>query len=231
MKRVLAAILCAGILLLNGTAGAATISTLPHWDGTSSFAEMGEPDTATYGQTFRIRPGTDTALTSVTFYINDFSNHDAIDFALYVYRWTGTRITGDALYASPVVSTRGAFGFEAVTFNNINVDLAPGDYVAFGSASSFFDGFPGQSEWGRTEDDNAYTDGTLVFMNNGSDFNLLFDDDWITSDLIVPADLVFEMEFDKETLPPSPVPEPSTFLLVGVGIAGIGLLSGKIKRS
>jgi hypothetical protein len=224
---MLAAILSAGILLLGGAAGAATISTLPSWNGSLSIGAMGEPNSATYGQTFRINPGMDNRLTSATFHVNDLSNPDAVDFALYVYQWTGARITGDALYASSMVTTQGAAGFEAITFNNINVDLAPGDYVAFGSASNFFDGLTGQSEWGITGDDSAYADGTFVFMNNGSDFNMLFTNDWDTTAGFLPTDLAFTIELGNG-VSPTPVPEPSTLLLFGAGIAGIGLLKKRL---
>lgn len=229
MKRIVATIVCAGILLLSGAAGAATISTLPSWDGSLSIGAMGEPNSATYGQTFRITPGMDNRLTSATFYVNDLRNPDAVDFAFYVYQWTGTRITGNALYASSMVTTQGSAGFEAISFNNINVDLTPGDYVAFGSASNFFDGITGQSEWGITGDDSAYADGTFVFMNNGSDFNMLFTNDWETTADFLPTDLAFTIELGRGA-PPTAVPEPSIPLLGGVVLVWIGLSKLRIKK-
>jgi hypothetical protein len=235
LKKVLSILICASILIFTGIAGASVIDTATSlWDGVTSVYNMGEPTTATYGQTFRISPGQDNILQSISFYVDDYSNPGPVDFALYVYQWDGpnSTITGNALYESAPVSTTnngGAGGWETFTFNNINTPLTPGDYVFFGSTSNFFNGVNGQSQWGALDEFvyDAYTEGTFVLFNNGGDFSLLSQPYWFAE---YGFDLAFTAEFSPSGPGPEPVPEPHIMPLIGAGIFGIGVLRRKLRN-
>ena len=195
---------------------AGPISTVGSWDGSSSVSAMGEPDTATYGQTFTAPA--DNVLTSFTFYVNDDENPDFLDFAAYVYAWDGLKATGPALFTSGGMSTTdngGAGGFETITVNTGGVTLVPGSlYVAFFSASNFFDGIAGTSTWGYLDAD-GYAGGGFWFSNNGNNFAALTTNNWENFVGGGVDDLAFSMEFS-----PSQVPEPATLTMLALGIAG-----------
>ena len=220
LKRILTLFVAViAIIAITGTARATTIDTTATWDGIEAIGSFGETDTATYGQTFNLSAGSDTSLDSVTFYVDDFSNPDSIDFAFYLYEWDGTKITGSSLFESAPMSTSNAVGFEALTVNTGGVTLSTGtDYVFFLSASNFFDGEPGNGKMGFLNP-GPYSGGTFVFMNNGSDFGLLSTASW---SIWAAGDLAFTMEL-------SAVPEPSTLLLLGSGLVGLGFVRRRFK--
>jgi hypothetical protein len=90
-----------GLFLLasvgGGDAWAITvIDTTPTWNGSDGVSAFGEPGAATYGQSFTVT-GTETHLDSFSFWLNDFLNPDAVDFAAYVMAWDGTKATGSIL--------------------------------------------------------------------------------------------------------------------------------------
>lgn len=213
---------CATCALVMGTgsqalAGDTVIGTLDVWDGVSQVTSFGDPNTATYGQTFL---AADNFMTSFTFFINDSVNPDFVQFEAFVYAWdVGLgRATGPALFSSSAMATTnngGADGMEQFTINmGNNVAVTPGDtYVAFFSASNLFDGNPGTSAWGLVGND--YDGGTFVFMNNGNNFNQLFEQTWSNFS----SDLAFEMTFHD-------VPAPAALAIFGIA----GLSMGRRRR-
>lgn len=105
MKKFLGSIAGLGLLALASPVQAIpTLDTLTTWNGITTIGSFGEPNTATYGQTFTVM-GPETHLDSFTFLINDLENPDVIDFQEFVYAWDGTRITGPALFSSSNLST------------------------------------------------------------------------------------------------------------------------------
>jgi len=67
-----------------------------------------------------------------------------------------------------------------------------------------------------------YANGNFVFMNNDSNFGLLSTNDWQQQAVI---DLAFTMQLSSAQ---TPIPEPSTWLLLGIGLAG--LVGAEVRR-
>jgi len=192
---------------------ATIIDNLSSWRG-SGIGNFGEdnsgPNTdsavyATYGQTFKLHATDDKILQSIRFYVDDNNYYNTIDFAIYLYAWDGVKISGDALFESPVLQTTQISGYEEIKVDTGGIFLDyDTDYVAFMSASNFFDGIIGFGKIGWAG--NSYLDGKLVYMNNKDDFNRLSVNSW--GSFRGGNDLAFKLE-----LTPA-VPEPSTLLLV-----------------
>lgn len=207
-----------------GTAQAQTIiDTTPSWNGTDYIAEFGEPNTATYGQTFTV--GSDNVLNDFTFWLNDYNGQpDVVDFAAYVTEWDGFKATGSILYQSGPQSTTKARGFEQFTFNTGGIGLTSGkQYVAFLSASNFFDGIEGIAGLGVTGFQDVYSGGDFVFYNNGSDFSLLTQSTWeYIGGIGGIGDSAFKASFSQAI---ASVPEPTTMLgILAFGAFGLGSL-------
>ncbi|HAG80980.1 MAG TPA: PEP-CTERM sorting domain-containing protein [Cyanobacteria bacterium UBA12227] len=202
---VAGAALSLGVMDVNPAQADTVIDTTPSWDGTSEITIFGEPDTATYGQTFTV--GSDNILNDFTFFLNDFSDPDAIDFAAYVMAWDGTKATGSILYQSGPQSTTGASGMEQFTFNTGGISLTSGQkYVAFLSASNFFDGIDGLGSMGLPFSD-VYAGGDFVYYNNGSDFSALTTNGWDCTECGF-GDAAFKATFTSA----QSVPEPASVL-------------------
>ncbi len=167
----------------------------------------GVTDTATYGQTITT-PTTDTELTSFTFYLGpQYSGSGPIEYQSYVYAWDATTrmATGPVLYQSSVSTFTANGSLDPVTFTP-DVNLTAGDqYVLFFSTSGLQGGQPDSTiYWGYNQND-PYTGGSYVFLNNGDDPSQWTSTAW---DVASAADLAFTADFA------SPVPEPRLAVLL-----------------
>ena len=169
------------------------------------------PAVATTGQTFVVPDAQVPILDSVTLYINPRDSEAPVDFAFYVYRWTGSRITGDCLFVSTPVTAEGSLGdFIPFTFEP-SVELHVGvDYIWFISASEFFDGQKGRAVLLCVNGEDTYPDGRIAWADNGNNFGALRTDSWTLPPQAQEyvRDLAFTMVF---------TPEPATLLLLGLG--------------
>ena len=61
----------AGLLMFGcaTTVGATIIETFSSWNGSTYITPLGEPNTASIGQTFRLNAGDDNVLDSITVYV------------------------------------------------------------------------------------------------------------------------------------------------------------------
>ena len=167
------------LLAIGGPAFADNISTLPQWNGNNAVAAWGFPDTATYGET--ITPtASQTHLSSFTFELDQLAGTSP-QFQAFIYRWTGSQITGSALFASPVLTAPSSGAFTAVTVNTGNVTLTAGQqYVLFFTTSSVTQASAGLYKFGVTPL-SAYAGGQFVFQNNGNNFSTLNTVGWGTA--------------------------------------------------
>lgn len=189
---------------------------------------IGEPNTATFGQTFTLT-GPDSNLEHFSFRFNDSINPDFVDFAAYIYAWDGSKAVGPQLFSSPALSStnnHGSGGLEQFEFSTGGLPLLFGSqYVAFISASNYFDGARGTSRW-EYSDYDVYSGGSAAWHNNGGDFSKLTSEPWSST---APGNMGgnaggFDLWFiARFTSVPVDVPVPSSLALFGLGLAGITL--------
>src|SRR5262245_24682580 len=109
-------------VFLGGTqyASAGFINTVPSWNGSSSIAPFGEPQTSTYGQTFTATNALGTQLDSFSFFLKNVASSNTT-FTAHVAAWDGLKATGPILYSSAAnlipVGPVSASGFTQFTFN------------------------------------------------------------------------------------------------------------------
>ena len=198
---------------------ASTIETLSSWNG-SGIGNFGEDNYggnidsgvyATYGQTFYLSSVNDNILQSISFYVNDnWTQSSPVHFGIYLYEWNGSSITGNALFESQPLSTYQSNDYEEFTVNTNGVFLdTDTNYVAFMSASHYFDGNIGYGQTGLTS--NPYLEGNYVYMNNKDDFVKLSTASWGS---INDIDLAFQLDF-------TPVPIPPSLWLLGSGLVSL----------
>jgi hypothetical protein len=212
-------LLIAGSLMSQGP-----INTIPSWDGSTFVAHFGAPNTATYGQTIIIAPGS-AVVSSFGF---EMGVCDAtVTFRGEIYAWDGAKATGPSLFESPVATLDSSDSFQLVTFNTGALTLPPGAYVIFATTSRD-QVTASQCEWGSLQSGTAaYPAGRHVFMNNGAIPSQWTTVAWGTE----PFDLAFEVNMEPAPPPPTPtgvsgVPaaSPATLLLGFAGVIALGLL-------
>jgi hypothetical protein len=229
--RILCAAALAALLGQAGRARAEQIDTTGAWNGSSNVFELGEPNTATYGQTFTVK-GPDTVLDSFSFYLKSFSG-GPVNFGAYVMEWDGAKATGPVLYQSTKQTLPAGSGFTQFTFDP-GVPLTAGkQYVAFLSSSYYFTGSTSLAAIG-TVDTNPYPDGRFLFRNNGPNPSLLTTTPWETwwpasTDTAFRASFSRPQTFTSPTGNPTAVPEPGALALVTLG--ALGLLGHSWRRA
>ena len=226
MKNTICVLALLATILLTVPTQVSIIATTGTWNGSASVAGFGEFNSATYGQTFLV--GSDNSLDSFSFFVNDFVNPDHVDFAAYVMEWDGAKASGPILYTSSMTTTTnngGSDGFEQFTFSTGGLSLSSGNtYIAFMSASNFFDGNQGTSSVGYLRAD-VYSDGGFFFLNNGNDSSQWTTNNWETFIGNGVQDLAFIANFSGG----GAVPEPTTALIWSAGI-GLALTIRRRKK-
>jgi hypothetical protein len=218
----LAALVAAALTTASSALADTVIDTTGSLNG--SVAPWGTPDsgaTPTYGQVF-VDPAGNPFLQSMSFRISN-GNATAIPFQAYVYNWTGTAITGNALFASSpqaVAPTGSSSTFANVTVNTTNLQLTPGNtYVAFFSTIGFA-GPIDSSAW-QLATQASYPQGMFAY-NNSSTFSGLFTPNPPWNNLGNFGNLATVLRFT--TLPiGQAVPEPGPLALAGVASLFVGL--------
>jgi hypothetical protein len=209
-------LLIAGSLLSQGP-----INTVPVWDGAEFIASFGVPDTATYGQTINIAPGT-AAISSFGFEMGNCTA--SVSLRGEIYAWDGTKATGSSLFESPVTVVNASNSFQLVLFSTPGLSLPSGNYVLFATTSRDQSEAPAGCQYGSV-DDTAYPAGLHVYLNNGRDVSQWTSGAWPS----LPLDLAFQVNLAPAPPPPAPpagapAASPATLLLGFAGVIALGLL-------
>ena len=177
---------------------------------------LGNPNTATYGETFSAPTNGDTVLESLGFYMAGPYVGGDIILSAYIASWTGTG-AGTLLYTSPSLDYANT-GNAELTFSTGGIALTGGaEYVAFLSVSQYYGQSVGESY--ISVGTPTIPGGNFVFCNNGGDFAELFNSPW--SDTGAKPDWAFTADFTT--------PEPGTVMLLGAGLLGLVGLRRKLS--
>lgn len=202
-------------LVLAGSIHGQTINTFPLWNGTNALNSWGTGlVTPTYGQSFTATASLKT-LQSMTFSMARTSGSSTLQFKAYVFPWTGSDISGSALFTSANQATPNSNAQTLVSVNTGNVTLTPGQqYVVFYSVNGISNADVGY-DWGllgtsTLEAADGYAGGNLVFNNNT---DTAFSGGWqnpFNFGAASNADFAFQLNF-------APVPEPTSIIMIGLG--------------
>jgi PEP-CTERM motif len=185
-----------------------TISTVP----TDYISSWGEPlaSTPTYGQTITADPRLGLYLDAFTFYIQNY-RPGTITYNAYIYEWTGTSVTGPALFTSgPFNLSPTGSTYRPVTTSTLGMPrLTAGQQYGVLLSTLGVTGADGDAHF-LTAPESAYTGGTFIFTNSSDLYS-----SW--EGVGVYGDLAFLMTFSQSAA----VPEPASLTLVGVGLAAL----------
>jgi len=215
MKKIL--LLVAVLTLLTGSAFATTV--YDNFTGYSAYWHpLGNPNTATYGETFTAPTNGDDAIQNFSFYLAGPYQSGDIIMSAYLATWTGTN-AGTLLYTSPSVDYPNT-GDANLAFNTGGIALTPGaSYVMFLSVSQYYGQSVGESY--VSQGDTSIPGSNFVFYNNGGDFSALFSSGWATG---LKPDWAVTATFTPST------PEPGTLGMFAFGLIGtLGAIRRKLS--
>jgi hypothetical protein len=197
------------------------------FDGYSPFWNpFGNPNTATYGETFTAPSNGNNFLTDFSLYLAGPSSPGNIELGGYIATWNGTQ-AGTLLYSSAEINYPNT-GNAQLEFNTGELQLTPGaTYVAFLSVSQYYGASSGLSF--ASEGNGSCPGCAFVYYNNSGNFNELFTHSWDATGL--QPDFAFTADFNSGGSGTGTVPEPGTFLLMGSGLlAAVGVMRRKLNK-
>ncbi len=190
----------------------------PYWQ------PFGNPNTATYGETFTAPTNGDANLQDFGFYMAGPETSGDILLSGYIGTWTGSN-AGTILFSSPSLDFANT-GADFLSFTTGGLDLTGGDqYVMFLSVSQYYGESDGEVQ---TMAGSTIPGGAFVYYNNSGDFSALTSNSWDATNLS--PDWAVNLDFARGGN--SPVPEPPSFFLLAAGLlGGLGLMFRRRLRA
>jgi hypothetical protein len=187
----------------------------PYWN------PFGNPNTATYGETFTAPNSPNTNLADFGFYMAGPQTAGNIELGAYIATWTGTH-AGNLMYSSQEYNYPNT-GNAEIQFNTGGLQLTPGaNYVMFLSVSQYY----GQSSGLSYVSSGSATipGGGFAYYNNAGNFSELFTNGWDNYGLT--PNWAVNLDFNSGS---GSTPEPGTLALLGTGLLGaIGYMRRKL---
>jgi uncharacterized protein with beta-barrel porin domain len=211
-KKTSTLIAAASSLLLAATGHAQSINTFPSWNGSDSVSSWATADgggTTIYGQVITPTAGENNPR-NITFAIQN-EGPQAIPFQAFVYKWTGTTVTGPALFQSAASSVPdGGNAFEDIKVSLTSTGhggLAAGQqYVVFYSTAGFSGAATSYANWGWIVNPAVYPGGQFVYLNSqdGAGYGLYDTWDGVGNDAVLAFLLNFGLpSFSSYALTPN----------------------------
>lgn len=189
----------------------------PYWH------PFGNPNTATYGETFLAPTNGNDFMTDFSLYMAGPATSGNIVMGAYLATWNGSN-AGTLLWSSTEINYPNT-GNAQLTFTP-GIQLNPGaDYIVFLSVSQYYGQSSGESY--ISGGNNSCSGCFFAYSNNSGNFNSLFTaGGWSASGLS--PDFAFTADF---TSGQQTVPEPGSILLFGTGLVGVfGVIRRKLHR-
>lgn len=198
---------------------------------------FGKGAPATFGQTFTAPTGANF-LQTFSFWLSDDpqgtgnANASSMLFQAYVMQWDAANgyATGPVLFTSTVYGGPALFS-QRYDFLTTNLSVTAGtQYVAILSSSAQLSNIVGSVANAAVETSlsGTYTDGSFVYADNGSDFSALSTTPWDFTGFAPDYQAHFAADFSANAV--SVVPEPSSLVLLVVGLSALTVLAVRKKR-
>ena len=150
-------------LSIMSEANTQTIETASAWNG-FGVASWGPSHTPSFGQTFSTSRRDGVSFQSATFYARSISGSPSF-FRALIYNWSGSAVTGSALFASPILTApTGTSSYTSITVNMGGTRINAGESYVFVlstlNAGNILTGPQGEYRLARTE--GKFSGGRLI---------------------------------------------------------------------
>lgn len=224
-RLALTALLAVASPVMAQTIDTGTPPTVPNWP-IFPFGRATAVSFASIGQSFTVPVGGLTRLDAFEFWLRDNAVTGTTPYYAYIFDWTpATRRTGSSyLFRSAPQTYTGAAVPTPVSFLTGGLDLVAGESYLAVLSTVEFPNTPNSLRPGAVVSTNwpndVYTGGASWVRPGPAGLGTLTNNPWFLAGG-TGQDLAFRATFSS-AVPTTPVPEPATVALVGLGLLALG---------